>query len=113
MSNGERIAAIDVGSNSIRLLVAEHDPASGLTIIDELRDQAQLARGVARHGRLEDASMERALEALRRMRDVCERRGVRRIEAVATSAVREAANGEDFVRRVREELGFSPTQKQS
>ncbi len=106
MSSGERIAAIDVGSNSIRLLVAEHDPASGLTIIDELRDQAQLARGVARHGRLEDASMERALEALRRMRDVCERRGVRRIEAVATSAVREAANGEDFVRRVREELAL-------
>jgi exopolyphosphatase/guanosine-5'-triphosphate,3'-diphosphate pyrophosphatase len=100
----ERLAALDVGSNSIRLLVAEHDPQSGLSIIDEVKDQPRLAQGLAATGRLDDAAMERALAALARMREVCRRRGVRRIAAVATAAVREAANGEEFVQRVRAEL---------
>ena len=100
----ERLAALDVGSNSIRLLVAEHDPQSGLSIIDEVKDQPRLAQGLAATGRLDEAAMERALAALARMREVCRRRGVRRIAAVATAAVREAANGEEFVQRVRTEL---------
>ena len=102
----ERLGAIDVGSNSIRLLVAEYDRASGLTIIDEVRDQPRLAQGLARTGRLDDAAIEHAVQVLSRMREVCERRGVSRISAVATSAVREAANGEDFVRRVQDEVGI-------
>ena len=100
----ERLAALDVGSNSIRLLVAEHDPQTGLSIIDEVKDQPRLAQGLAATGRLDDVAMERALATLARMREVCRRRGVRRIAAVATAAVREAANGEEFVQRVRAEL---------
>ena len=100
----ERLAAIDVGSNSIRLVIAELDPATGLTIIDELKDQPRLASGLARTGRLEEAAVDRAIATLGRMRDVCRRRGVRRIAAVATAAVREAENGEEFVARVRGEL---------
>lgn len=100
----ERFAAIDVGSNSVRLLVAEYDPASGLNVIDELKDQPRLAAGLARTGRLDDAAIERALQALARMREVCRRRDVKRIAAVATAAVREAENGPRFVRRVRREL---------
>ncbi|MGH7518307.1 MAG: Ppx/GppA phosphatase family protein [Gemmatimonadales bacterium] len=100
----ERLAALDVGSNSIRLLVAEYDPAAGINVIDEVKDQPRLAAGLARTGRLDDAAIDRALLALRRMREVCRRRGVRRIAAVATAAVREAANGAEFVRRVQEEL---------
>ena len=100
----DRIAAIDVGSNSVRLLVAEYDPASGLEIIDELKDQPRLAAGLAKTGCLDEASIERAMQALSRMREVCQRRGVKRIAAVATAAVREAANGASFVRRVRREL---------
>jgi exopolyphosphatase/guanosine-5'-triphosphate,3'-diphosphate pyrophosphatase len=100
----ERIAAIDVGSNSVRLLVAEYDPASGLTVIDELKDQPRLAAGLAATGCLTDAAMDRALQALSRMREVCQRRNVRRIQAVATAAIREAENGPWFVRRVRREL---------
>jgi exopolyphosphatase / guanosine-5'-triphosphate,3'-diphosphate pyrophosphatase len=100
----ERIAAIDVGSNSVRLLVAEYDPASGLSIVDELKDQPRLAAGLARTGCLSDAAMDRAIQTLGRMREVCQRRGVRRIAAVATAAVREAENGPWFVRRVRQEL---------
>jgi exopolyphosphatase/guanosine-5'-triphosphate,3'-diphosphate pyrophosphatase len=100
----ERIAAIDVGSNSVRLLVAEYDPASGLSVIDELKDHPRLASGLASTGCLQEAAMDRAIQALARMREVCQRRGVRRIAAVATAAVREAENGPWFVRRVRQEL---------
>ncbi len=100
----ERIAAIDVGSNSVRLLVAEYDPASGLAVIDELKDQPRLAAGLASTGSLSDEAITRAMLALGRMREVCQRRGVRRIAAVATAAVREADNGKLFVRRVRKEL---------
>ncbi|MBA3495925.1 MAG: Ppx/GppA family phosphatase, partial [Gemmatimonadales bacterium] len=100
----ERFAAIDVGSNSVRLLVAEYDSASGLNVIDELKDQPRLAAGLARTGCLDEAAIERALQTLARMREVCQRRGVKRIAAVATAAVREAENGPWFVRRVRQEL---------
>lgn len=102
----ERLAAIDVGSNSIRLLVAEVGSHSGITVIDEVKEQPRLATGVAQTGRLDANAMERAVAGLRRMNGVCERRGVSRIAAVATAAVREAVNGELFVRRVKEEIGL-------
>lgn len=103
----ERIAAIDVGSNSIRLSVAQYDGAKGLQIIDEVKDQPRLAAGVARTGRLDDIAMERAIQALRRMKEVADRRAVKRIRAVATSAVREADNGREFVKRVKRETGIT------
>lgn len=103
---GERIAAIDVGSNSIRLVVAEYDPQAGLAIIDEVKDQPRLATGLAATGRLDEFAMARAIQALERMREVTRRRGVKRLAAVATSAVREAANGPAFVARVKREVGI-------
>jgi len=103
---GERLAAIDVGSNSIRLLVAEYDAHAGIKVIDEVKDQPRLASGIAESGRLDEFAMARAIQALSRMREVAERRGVRRLAAVATSAVREAANGKDFIERVRREVGI-------
>ncbi len=103
---GERIAAIDVGSNSIRLVVAEYEPQAGLTIIDEVKDQPRLATGLAATGRLDEFAMARAIQALQRMREVTKRRGVRRVVAVATSAVREASNGAAFVARVKKETGI-------
>jgi exopolyphosphatase/guanosine-5'-triphosphate,3'-diphosphate pyrophosphatase len=102
----ERLGAIDVGSNSVRLLVAEYDPVAGISVIDEVKDQPRLAKGLAETGQLDGEAVERALVALGRMKTVCERRGVRRLAAVATAATREAANGPEFVRRVREELGI-------
>ncbi|HEV8150361.1 MAG TPA: Ppx/GppA phosphatase family protein [Gemmatimonadales bacterium] len=103
---GERLGAIDVGSNSIRLLVAEFDPHTGIKVIDEVKDQPRLAAGIAESHRLDEFAMARAIQTLGRMREVAERRGVRRIAAVATSAVREAENGKSFVERVRREVGI-------
>ncbi|HET6778168.1 MAG TPA: Ppx/GppA phosphatase family protein [Gemmatimonadales bacterium] len=100
-SGGERLAAIDVGSNTILLTVAE--PAlDGLTIIEEAEDQPRLGAGVGASGRLQDDAIDRAIRSLIRIRDTCRQLGVHRIAAVATAAVRDAANGAEFVRRVRE-----------
>ncbi len=102
----ERLGAIDVGSNSIRLLVADWDPNTGLTIIDEEKAQPRLAAGLSRTGTLDPDAMEEAFEALRLMVGVAERRGVTRLAAVATSAIRDASNGPAFAERVRRELGL-------
>lgn len=104
-----RLGAIDVGSNSIRLLVADWDPKSGITVVDEEKDQPRLAQGLAATGRLDEEAMARAMAALERMHAVCKRRGVHRLAAVATSAVREAENGEEFVARVQSRFGIPLT----
>jgi exopolyphosphatase/guanosine-5'-triphosphate,3'-diphosphate pyrophosphatase len=96
-----RLAAIDVGSNTILLLVAEHDPSTGLTIMDDAEDQPRLGAGLGSTGRLSEAAIERALQSLTRMRDQALSLGAERIEAVATAAVREAANGAEFVEQAR------------
>jgi exopolyphosphatase / guanosine-5'-triphosphate,3'-diphosphate pyrophosphatase len=97
----DRIAAIDVGSNTILLTIAEYDPDSGLVVIEEGEDQPRLGAGLSATGRLGEDAMARALESLTRMRDACRRHEVKRIAAVATAAVREAKNGAEFVERVR------------
>jgi exopolyphosphatase / guanosine-5'-triphosphate,3'-diphosphate pyrophosphatase len=97
----ERIAAIDVGSNTILLTVAELDPDLGLVVIEEAEDQPRLGAGLGASGRLGEEAMQRALESLTRMRDTCRRLRVTRIGAVATAAMREASNGSEFVARVQ------------
>lgn len=97
----ERIAAIDVGSNTVLLTVAEYDPESGLVVIEEGQDQPRLGAGLSATGRLSEDAMQRAITSLGRMRDTCRRHGVHRLAAVATAAVREAGNGAEFVARVR------------
>lgn len=101
IERSERVAAIDVGSNTILLLIAEYDPTTGLTIIEEAEDQPRLGAGLSTTGRLSEAAIDRALHSLIRMHDICRSLGVMRIAAVATAAVREAVNGREFVERAR------------
>jgi exopolyphosphatase / guanosine-5'-triphosphate,3'-diphosphate pyrophosphatase len=101
-SSGARLAAIDVGSNTILLTVAEPDIDNGLRIVEEAEDQPRLGAGLGSSGRLQEDAMQRALRTLARMRDTCLRLNAHRIGAVATAAIREAPNGNEFAERVRE-----------
>jgi exopolyphosphatase / guanosine-5'-triphosphate,3'-diphosphate pyrophosphatase len=99
----QRLAAIDVGSNTILLLVAEHEASGTLRIIKEAEDQPRLGAGLGSTGRLSDAAIERALQSTAQMIELAREAGARRIDVVATAAVREAGNGPDFIERARRE----------
>jgi exopolyphosphatase / guanosine-5'-triphosphate,3'-diphosphate pyrophosphatase len=98
---GGRLAAIDVGSNTILLTVAEPGTDNGLRIVEEAEDQPRLGAGLGASGRLQEDAIQRAIGTLARMRDTCLRLNAHRVGAVATAAVREAANGNEFAERVR------------
>ncbi|MEU7134771.1 Ppx/GppA phosphatase family protein [Streptomyces sp. NPDC046261] len=104
-----RVAAVDCGTNSIRLLVADADPATGeLKELDRRMTIVRLGQGVDRTGRLAPEALERTFAACREYAEVIAAHGVRRVRFVATSASRDAENREDFVRGVVEILGVEP-----
>lgn len=101
-----RIAAIDIGSNSIRQILADVWPDGRIQIIDEMKAAPRLGSGLTEHGALEDGAIARALDALRRMNMLARRLRAGHIEVVATSAVREATNGDAFVSEVKRATGL-------
>ncbi|AEE47137.1 exopolyphosphatase [Cellulomonas fimi] len=104
-----RVAAIDCGTNSIRLLVADVDPVAGTLVdLDRRMEVVRLGQGVDRTGRIAPEALERTLDAARRYADVCDELGVEAIRFVATSASRDAENRADFVDGVRARLGVEP-----
>lgn len=103
-----RVAGIDCGTNSIRLLVADVDDAGRLTDVDRRMEVVRLGQGVDRTGRIAPEAMERTLEAARRYAQVCADLGAERIRFVATSATRDAQNRQEFVDGVRAALGVQP-----
>jgi exopolyphosphatase/guanosine-5'-triphosphate,3'-diphosphate pyrophosphatase len=106
-ASGKRLAAIDVGSNSIRLLVTEIAPDGSYRILDDEKQTTRLARGLADTGRLGGDAMRQSLEALRRMRTIALGFGAERLEVIGTSALREADNREEFLKLVHDELGVN------
>ena len=105
-ADGLRLAAIDVGSNSIHLLVVQVNDDGSLGELSRLKEMVGLGRASFPSHRLSAISMERALLTLRRFALEAARWNVERTLAVATSAVREAENGGEFLERVRAELGL-------
>jgi exopolyphosphatase/guanosine-5'-triphosphate,3'-diphosphate pyrophosphatase len=101
-----RLAAIDIGSNSVRLLVAEALRGGAYRILDEEREPTRLGRSVSSQGRLDDESMDKTLQALRTFKEIAAGYQVTSLRTIATCAVREARNGPEFCRRVREEIGL-------
>lgn len=101
-----RLAAIDIGSNSVRLVVVDVSDDGRRTTLTEEKAYTRLGRGTARDGRLAEDAMDATVSALTRMLAIAEGLGVTSVRAVATAAVREAANGADFVARVMRDLGL-------
>ncbi|MCZ4512952.1 Ppx/GppA phosphatase family protein [Streptomyces sp. ActVer] len=104
-----RVAAIDCGTNSIRLLVADADPATGeLVDLDRRMTIVRLGQGVDRTGRLAPDALERTFAACREYAAIVKEHGAERLRFVATSASRDAENRDEFVRGVLDILGVEP-----
>ena len=102
----QRTAIIDLGSNTARLVVMRFVPGLSYHLEDEIREIVRLREGMTEDG-LSDAAMARGLVTLRLFKRFCDSIAVTQIIATATSAVREAANGAEFLQRVKAEIGLS------
>src|SRR5208283_1221441 len=102
---GATYAALDLGTNNCRLLVAR-PTYDGFRVVDAFSRIVRLGEGLSLTGRLSEAAVSRTLEALRICRDKMAARGVTRARTIATEACRSALNGADFVSEVRERLGM-------
>ena len=101
-----RVAVVDIGTNSTRLLVAEVDGDGHMTELDRRSIVTRLGQGVDATGALADEAVARVFAALREYRSAIDALGADSTVAVLTSAVRDAANGPDFMRRVRDEFAL-------
>jgi exopolyphosphatase / guanosine-5'-triphosphate,3'-diphosphate pyrophosphatase len=101
-----RLAAIDIGTNSIRSIVVQTDASGKYKILDDEKVMVRLGEGLNHTGRISPAAWERALEALSRQKKIIDGFQVRSIEAVATSAMRKAVNGPELVQAIREQVGL-------
>jgi exopolyphosphatase/guanosine-5'-triphosphate,3'-diphosphate pyrophosphatase len=101
-----RIAAIDVGSNSIHMVVAQVESDGRFHVLDRAKERVRLGHRSLNSGRLSEDAIDAGMKTLAAFKTLAERHGAQRMKAVATSAVREAANGGEFIRRVRDEIGL-------
>lgn len=100
-----RIAALDLGSNSFHLLVADAHPDGSFDRLFREKEMLRLGDVVARHGRLTDEACDNAVDSVRRFRALADGADADEFVACATSAIREAENGADLVDRIRAETG--------
>jgi exopolyphosphatase/guanosine-5'-triphosphate,3'-diphosphate pyrophosphatase len=101
---GTRIAAIDVGSNSIRLVVAEVLPSGGYRVLDEERENTRLAAEMTKTGRLNPQAADATINVLRNFLSIARGYGAAQIRAIGTSALRDAEDGPTFCDRAASEL---------
>jgi len=100
-----RIAAIDVGSNSIHMIVAQADTDGAITTLWRMKEPVGLGRMSFPNRRLSQDAMDRAINVLARFHQAALQRQCEKVVAVATSAIREASNGGDFIERAKREIG--------
>ncbi len=104
-----RVAAVDCGTNSLRLLLADVDPGRAeLTDVARRMEIVRLGQGVDQTGRLAPEALARTIAVLRDYADIIARSGAQAVRMVATSATRDADNSAEFVRLVKEVLGVAP-----
>jgi len=103
--NPQRVAVIDIGSNSTRLLVADVD--GGVSVVERQSRVTRLGRGVDLSEQLSDEAIEAACAAIADYVELCQELEAERVTAIATSAVRDASNGQAFVAELRERFALS------
>jgi len=108
VSSPERVAAIDCGTNSTRLLVAERNADGTLRTIDRLQRITRLGQDVDRLGALAPEAIDRTVVVLREFREVMDRHGAEHVRITATSAARDASNREDFFSAAEKVVGARP-----
>jgi exopolyphosphatase/guanosine-5'-triphosphate,3'-diphosphate pyrophosphatase len=99
-------AALDLGTNNCRLLIAERAPSGGLRVVDSFSQIVRLGEGLARTGQLSEKAMGRAIEALRRCHDKVKKHRPVEARFIATQACRAAKNGRAFLNQVHRTLGL-------
>ncbi|WP_411680863.1 exopolyphosphatase [Clostridium thailandense] len=102
----KRIAIIDIGSNSIRLVLVQINKNNFFSVIDEVKETVRLGKDMTIYGGLNPSRIEQAIKTLSFFKCLCEAQNVTEIIAVATEAVRKASNQVEFINRVRLELGI-------
>ncbi|MEM9349503.1 MAG: Ppx/GppA phosphatase family protein [Pseudomonadota bacterium] len=103
---GPLYAALDLGTNSCRMLIARPS-GSGIEVVDSFSKPVQLGQGLEASGRLSRNSMSKTVQAMRICKQKLKKHGVERMKLVATEACRRASNARDFVRYVRRETGLA------
>ncbi len=101
-----QLAAIDIGTNSVHMIVVRVRPDLSFEVVDREKDMVRLGAGGLEGGRLTQTAMANALQTLAKFRRLAESRGVDEIIATATSAVRESKNGGDFIADVQRTTGI-------
>ena len=100
------IGVIDIGSNSIRLVVVKILGHNSYEIIDEVKQSIRLGKDITPDGKLNPARMEKALDTLRFYKNLCEAWSTNKLIIVATEAVRKASNQQHFLGRIKNELNL-------
>ena len=107
MQAHNRIGVIDIGSNSVHLVVAIYHEADGyFSVIDDAKVNVRLGEGMTRTGQLDPARMDVGVDTMKIYRRMIDAYELDQVIATATAAVRKAKNGDVFVRRVKEEAGI-------
>lgn len=101
-----KYASIDIGTNTVLLLIAEQKRGSGFQDILDISTITRLGEGLKKNGYLSDEAIERTVSALKSYRDIIGEIGVHQVFCVGTSALRETENSDEFLKRVRDNLGL-------
>jgi exopolyphosphatase/guanosine-5'-triphosphate,3'-diphosphate pyrophosphatase len=101
-----KVAIIDLGANTTRLIILAYTPGVAFQMIDQLRERVRLSEGMGAENTLRAEPIERTVHVMKVFKALCDANGIDTIIATATSAVREARNQAEFLRRVENEAGL-------
>lgn len=101
-----KLAAIDIGSNSIKLAVVDAAASDSFAVLAREKDHVRLGHETLRDAHLAPAAIERAAECIKRFRSIAEARGAESVIAIATASVREANNSADFIKEIEQRTGI-------